>query len=162
MITPVQPVSILPFRLIDRVDLLHNQPSPIALVWQVTNAWIFLGIMKVTLPPEVMTYQQDDEVAGTGTDNGTPVGSSQTVWGLSRLSAWWMAVGIELERARPGHPQDNGAHERMHRDIGLELEALSRGDQSSLDLRRQAYNEQRPHEALGMRYPSEVYQKVLR
>ena len=95
-------------------------------------------------------------------DNGTPFGSSQAVWGLSRLSAWWMAVGIELERGRPGHPQDNGAHERMHRDIGLELEALSRGDQSSLDLWRQAYNEQRPHEALGMRYPSEVYQKSKR
>jgi hypothetical protein len=96
------------------------------------------------------------------TDNGTPFGSSQAVWGLSRLSAWWMAVGIELERGRPGHPQDNGAHERMHRDIGLELEALSRGDQSSLDLWRQEYNEQRPHEALGMRYPSEVYQKSKR
>jgi len=95
-------------------------------------------------------------------DNGTPFGSSQAVWGLSRLSAWWMAVGIELERGRPGHPQDNGAHERMHRDIGLELEALSRGDQSSLDLWRQAYNEQRPHEALGMRYPCEVYQKSQR
>jgi transposase InsO family protein len=96
------------------------------------------------------------------TDNGSPFGSSQAVWGLSRLSAWWMAVGIELERGRPGHPQDNGAHERMHRDIGLELEALSRGDQSSLDLWRQEYNEQRPHEALGMRYPCEVYQKSQR
>jgi transposase InsO family protein len=95
-------------------------------------------------------------------DNGSPFGSSQAVWGLSRLSAWWMAVGIELERGRPGHPQDNGAHERMHRDIGLELEALSRGDQSSLDLWRQEYNEQRPHEALGMRYPCEVYQKSKR
>jgi hypothetical protein len=50
----------------------------------------------------------------------------------------------------------------MHRDIGLELEALSRGDQSSLDLWRQEYNEQRPHEALGMRYPCEVYQKSQR
>jgi len=95
-------------------------------------------------------------------DNGSPFASSQSVWGLSRLSAWWMALGIELERSRPGHPQDNAAHERMHRDIGLELEAMDRGDQASLDLWRQEYNEQRPHQALGMRYPSEVYQKSKR
>ena len=42
--------------------------------------------------------------------------------GLSRLSAWWVALGIDLERGRPGHPQDNGAHERLHRDISLELQ----------------------------------------
>jgi transposase InsO family protein len=95
-------------------------------------------------------------------DNGSPFASSQSVWGLSRLSAWWMALGIELERSRPGHPQDNGAHERMHRDIGLELEALARGDQASLDLWRQQYNQQRPHQGLGMRYPTEVYQKSKR
>jgi putative transposase len=92
-------------------------------------------------------------------DNGSPFASSQSVWGLSRLSTWWMALGIELERSRPGRPQDNAAHERMHRDIGLELEAMDRGDQASLDLWRQEYNEQRPHQALGMRYPCEVYPK---
>ena len=92
-------------------------------------------------------------------DNGSPFASSQSVWGLSRLSAWWMALGIELERSRPGHPQDNAAHERVHRDIALELEAMERGDQTSLDLWRQEYNEQRPHQGLGMRYPSEVYHK---
>lgn len=95
-------------------------------------------------------------------DNGSPFASSQSVWGLSRLSAWWLALGIELERSRPGHPQDNAAHERMHRDIGLELEALERGDPASLDLWRQEYNEQRPHQGLAMRYPSEVYQKSKR
>jgi transposase InsO family protein len=52
-----------------------------------------------------------------------------------------MALGIELERGRPGYPQDNAAHERMHRDVRLELDALSRGDQASLDLCRQEYNE---------------------
>jgi putative transposase len=95
-------------------------------------------------------------------DNGSPFASAQSVWGLSRLSAWWMALGIELERGRPGYPQDNAAYERMHRDVSLELEALSRGDQASLDLWRQEYNEQRPHQGLGMRYPSEVYQKSKR
>jgi transposase InsO family protein len=90
-------------------------------------------------------------------DNGSPFASSQALWGLSRLSAWWLALGIELERGRPAHPQDNGAHERVHRDISVELEALSRGDQASLALWRQEYNQERPHETLGMRCPSEVY-----
>src|ERR1017187_975737 len=50
-------------------------------------------------------------------DNGSPFASVRAVLGLSRLSAWWLALGINLERSRPGCPQDNGAHERMHRDI---------------------------------------------
>jgi len=54
-------------------------------------------------------------------DNGAPFATSQAPWGLSRLSAWWLALGIELDRSRPAHPQDNGAHERLHRDIAVEL-----------------------------------------
>jgi transposase InsO family protein len=57
-------------------------------------------------------------------DNGSPFANRSAVHGLSRLSAWWIALGIDLERGRPGHPQDNGAHERLHRDISLELRAL--------------------------------------
>ena len=56
-------------------------------------------------------------------DNGAPFASSQGLLGLSRLSAWWLALGIDLERGRPGCPQDNGAHERMHLDIRRELES---------------------------------------
>src|SRR5258708_2656824 len=55
-------------------------------------------------------------------DNGTPFASRSAVLGLSRLSAWWVALGINLERSRPGKPQDNGAHERLHRDISQELD----------------------------------------
>ena len=95
-------------------------------------------------------------------DNGSPFASRQAVHGLSRLSAWWIALGIDLERGRPGHPQDNGAHERLHRDVSLELEALSRSDQHSLEMWRQEFNQQRPHEALGMRFPGEVYQNSER
>ena len=95
-------------------------------------------------------------------DNGSPFASRTAVHGLSRLSAWWVALGIDLERGRPGHPQDNGAHERLHRDISLELEGLGQSDQHSLDLWRTEFNDQRPHEALGMRTPSEVYQASLR
>jgi putative transposase len=49
------------------------------------------------------------------------------VLGLSRLSAWWLALGINLERSRPGCPQDNGAHERMHRDIRRESQTALGG-----------------------------------
>jgi putative transposase len=95
-------------------------------------------------------------------DNGSPFASRQAVHGLSRLSAWWVALGIDLERGRPGHPQDNGAHERLHRDISLELEALGQVSQESLEMWRQEFNEQRPHEALGMRSPSQLYQHSTR
>jgi hypothetical protein len=90
-------------------------------------------------------------------DNGSPFASMRGLLGLSRLSAWWVALGIDLERGRPGHPQDNGAHERMHRDIGHELEAMGEADQEAWDIWRQTFNYERPHEALGMRCPGEVY-----
>jgi hypothetical protein len=90
-------------------------------------------------------------------DNGAPFASVHALLGLSRLSAWWVALGIDLERGRPGHPQDNAAHERMHKDISREIEALGQSDQDTLDLWRQTFNYERPHEALGMRCPGEVY-----
>jgi Transposase and inactivated derivatives len=95
-------------------------------------------------------------------DNGSPFASRCAVHGLSRLSAWWVALGIDLERGRPGHPQDNGAHERLHRDISLELQCLGHIDQQSLELWRQEFNDQRPHQALGMRCPSELYRHSTR
>jgi putative transposase len=91
-------------------------------------------------------------------DNGSPFASARGLLGLSRLSAWWLALGINLERSRPGCPQDNGAHERMHRDVRRELQAGRIGrDQAAFDLWREQYNTERPHEALGMRVPAEVY-----
>ena len=91
-------------------------------------------------------------------DNGTPFASRSAVLGLSRLSAWWVALGINLERSRPGKPQDNGAHERLHRDISQELECLGQNvSQEALDLWRHQFNYQRPHEALGMRCPGDLY-----
>jgi len=100
--------------------------------------------------------------AAMRSDNGAPFASDQAVHGLSRLSAWWVALGIDLERGRPAHPQDNGAHERLHRDISLQLESHGHSDQDSLDLWRQEFNELRPHEALGMRCPSELYENSPR
>ena len=90
-------------------------------------------------------------------DNGSPFAHVRGLLGLSRLSVWWLALGIDLERGRPGHPQDNGAHERLHRDIRVELEP-SLAAQAALDLWRQEFNQERPHESLGMKCPAEVYQ----
>jgi len=91
-------------------------------------------------------------------DNGSPFAAMSALFGLSRLSAWWVALGIDLERGRPGHPQDNGAHERLHRDISLELEGVAGAHrQAALDLWREQFNNERPHEALGMRTPGELY-----
>jgi transposase InsO family protein len=92
-------------------------------------------------------------------DNGAPFASTRGLMGLTQLSAWWLALGIDLERNRPGCPQDNGGHERMHRDIRCELEGGRIGrDQSAFDQWRQEYNTERPHEALGMKTPAEIYE----
>src|ERR1700680_3359823 len=91
-------------------------------------------------------------------DNGAPFASMQALHGLSRLSAWWVALGIDLERGRPSQPQDNGGHERFHRDIATELESLGQGaTPQALELWREEFNRERPHQALGMRCPAELY-----
>jgi transposase InsO family protein len=96
-------------------------------------------------------------------DNGPPFASATGLLGLSRLSAWWLALGINLERGRPGCPQDNGAHERMHLDIHRELEAGRIGrDQHAFDLWRHEFNNERPHEALDMAVPAKVYEPSKR
>ena len=91
-------------------------------------------------------------------DNGSPFANTAAVLGLTRLSAWWLALGIDLERGRPACPQDNGGHERLHLDIHLELEKQRLGEQQAhLDEWRRTFNEERPHEALGMKFPAELY-----
>jgi putative transposase len=96
-------------------------------------------------------------------DNGSPFAAVNALLGLSRLSAWWVALGIDLERGRPGHPQDNGAHERLHRDLSVEVEGVRGAHrQAALDLWREQFNRERPHEALGMRTPSELYVAAIR
>lgn len=94
-------------------------------------------------------------------DNGAPF-ASRAVAGLSRLSVWWMKLGIRAERIEPGHPEQNGAHERMHRTLAEETASPPaydrRGQQRAFDRFRRIYNDERPHEALAMRTPSEVYE----
>lgn len=99
-------------------------------------------------------------------DNGGPFAASRALLGLSRLSAWWVALGIELDRSRPARPQDNGAHERLHRDIACELATQVAADraeqQAACDVWREEFNHQRPHEALGGQCPAAVYRHSAR
>jgi len=96
-------------------------------------------------------------------DNGSPFAAVSSVLGLSRLSAWWLVLGIDLERSRPGCPQDNGAHERFHLDMSREVEGRDGAEQqAALDQWRKEFNEERPHEKLGMKFPAEVYRRSVR
>jgi len=99
-------------------------------------------------------------------DNGAPFASMNAPLGLSRLSAWWVWLGIGLDRIAPGHPEQNGSHERMHREIAIEVEGKVDGDlaaqQAALDIWRREYNHERPHRALGNGTPASVYIKSER
>lgn len=99
-------------------------------------------------------------------DNGPPFASSKGLLGLSRLSAWWLALGISLDRIDPGRPDQNGSHERMHRDIRLEVQGMVRGDlaaqRAALSLWRETYNRERPHEALGYLTPADIFKPSAR
>ena len=94
------------------------------------------------------------------TDNGVPF-ATVSLARLSRLSAWWVRLGILPELIEPGKPQQNGRHERMHRTLKAEATrppAYSRrSQQRAFDSFRREYNEERPHEAIGMRTPGALY-----
>jgi len=98
-------------------------------------------------------------------DNGSPFSSTRARGGLTVLSAWLVSLGIRLVRSRPGHPQDNGAHERMHRDLSeLQLAPARsrRAQQRQSDRWMVDFNHVRPHDALGGKTPSEVYRNSPR
>lgn len=94
------------------------------------------------------------------TDNGVPFASVGTA-GLSRLSIWWIRLGIVPERIEPGRPQQNGRHERMHRTLKRAAAqppaANARAQQRRFDVFRRHYNAERPHEALAQRTPASLY-----
>jgi len=99
-------------------------------------------------------------------DNGSPFACTRAPLGLSRLSAWWLTLGINLDRIPPGRPDQNGGHERMHRDMALEVETCPETDlrrqRAALETWRHTFNFERPHEALDMRMPADVYRKSER
>jgi len=99
------------------------------------------------------------------TDNGAPF-ASVGLGGLSRLSIWFIKLGIKPERIEPGHPEKNGRHERMHRTL---KEATAdppgsniREQQKAFDEFVSEYNLERPHEALGQKTPASYYRPSLR
>jgi transposase InsO family protein len=94
------------------------------------------------------------------TDNGPPF-ASRAIAGLSPLALYWMKLGIVVERIEPGHPEQNGRHERMHRTLKAETASPSaanrRAQQQAFDRFQQTYNHQRPHEAIAMCTPASCY-----
>ena len=100
------------------------------------------------------------------TDNGVPFASPNSLFNLSKLSVWWLRLGIAIERIKPGHPQQNGRHERMH--LTLKLEATKPAAQNFLQQQARfddfiaCYNNERPHQALNMQCPAERYQPSSR
>jgi transposase InsO family protein len=100
--------------------------------------------------------------AAIRSDNGVPFASPNALFNLSKLSVWWLRLGISIERIRPGHPQQNGRHERMH--LTLKKEATrppgmnSLQQQARFDAFVHEFNTERPHEALDMSTPAERYQ----
>jgi len=94
------------------------------------------------------------------TDNGPPF-ATMTVGGLSRLSIWWLKLGIVPERIEPGKPAQNGRHERMHRTLKRETatppQRTWRAQQRAFDRFRTEYNQDRPHEAIDQQTPADLY-----
>jgi transposase InsO family protein len=100
------------------------------------------------------------------TDGGPPFASAASPRRLSRLSVWWVKLGIQPVLIQPGKPQQNGCHERMHRTLKA---ATARppastwaAQQHAFDRFRREYNDERPHEGIGMRMPSQLYRPSVR
>lgn len=95
------------------------------------------------------------------TDNGVPF-ATVGLHGLSQLNVWWMRLGIQHQRILPAHPQQNGAHERMHKTLKAEAIRPARGtlaaQQRAFNSFRQQYNQERPHAALAGATPASCYQ----
>ena len=99
-------------------------------------------------------------------DNGQPFASPNGLYNLSRLSVWWLRLGIAIERIKPGHPQQNGRHERMH--LTLKKETTKPAGQNFLQQQSRfddfvsEFNIERSHKALDMRCPAEVYRPATK
>jgi putative transposase len=100
------------------------------------------------------------------TDNGVPFASAHAIYGLSKLAVWWLRLGIQIERSKPGHPQDNGRHERMHLTLKTEATKPASANvlqqQARFDAFVTQYNEDRPHQALAMKVPADLYTRSPR
>jgi putative transposase len=112
------------------------------------------------------TFKEFGLPQGIRTDNGVPFASAQAIYGLSKLSVWWLRLGIQIERIKPGHPEQNGRHERMH--LTLKTEATKPAapnvlqQQARFDAFVERFNQERPHQALGMKVPADLYARSPR
>jgi transposase InsO family protein len=113
----------------------------------------------------VRLFRQHGQPLAIRTDNGGPFGSTGAA-GLSRLSAWFISLGIEVQFSRRGHPEDNGAHEQWHRVLKAETArppANTRSAQAARTTRwLRHYNQVRPHEALDQDVPAQHYRNSRR
>lgn len=99
-------------------------------------------------------------------DNGIPFASGNSLWNMTKLSVWWIRLGIKIERIEPGNPQQNGRHERMHRTLKLETTNPARinllQQQETFDKFKELFNDERPHQAIGMKCPAAIYKNSSR
>ena len=111
-------------------------------------------------------FQEFGLPEGIRTDNGVPFASAQALYGLSKLSVWWLRLGIHLERITPGHPEQNGRHERMHLTLKTEATKPAAANvlqqQGRFDAFVRRYNQERPHQALDMQTPASQYRASAR
>jgi putative transposase len=95
------------------------------------------------------------------TDNGVPFASAHALYSLSKLAVWWLRLGIQLERITPGHPEQNGRHERMHLTLKTEATIPASANvlqqQGRFDTFVHRFNHDRPHQALDMGTPASRY-----
>jgi putative transposase len=100
------------------------------------------------------------------TDNGVPFASPTALYRLSKLAVWWLRLGVEIERIAPGHPQQNGRHERMHLTLKKEATKPAAANvlqqQARFDTFVAQFNRERPHQALHMKVPADVYSHSTR
>src|SRR6478672_9954262 len=112
------------------------------------------------------TFQEFGLPHAIRTDNGVPFASAHALYGLSKLAVWWLRLGIEIERTKPGHPEQNGRHERMH--LTLKKEATKPASpnvlqqQARFDAFVECFNHERPHQALDMKVPADRYARSPR
>ena len=112
------------------------------------------------------TFREFGLPAAIRTDNGVPFASPTALYRLSKLAVWWLRLGIRIERIQPGHPQQNGRHERLHRTLKAEATKPAAPNvlqqQARFDTFVARYNQERPHQALDMQVPAAHYTRSAR
>jgi transposase InsO family protein len=116
---------------------------------------------ELAFPAFEQLFKERGLPAAIRSDNGVPFASPNGLYNLSRLAVWWLRLGIEIERIKPGRPQQNGRHERMHLTLKKEATRPAGANflqqQAKFDAFTAEFNTERPHEALDMKVPADVY-----